>query len=38
MSVPGGRCTAMRQMFDARTRRVSGVDPGGITSTNGSPA
>ena len=24
--------------FDARTQRVSGADPGGITSTNGSPA
>ena len=37
-SVPAGRCTAMRRMFDARTERVSGAEPGGITSTNGSPA
>jgi hypothetical protein len=25
--------TAMRATFEARTLRVSGVDPGGITST-----
>src|SRR3989441_9022927 len=32
----GGRCSAMRQTFAARTERVSGWLPGGMTSTNGS--
>ena len=38
MSPPCGRWTAIRQTFDARTERVSGIEPAGITSTNGSPA
>src|SRR5690606_33013677 len=37
-SLPGGRCTAMRAVFEARTERVSGVEPAGMTSTKGSPA
>src|SRR5438477_6939793 len=32
----GGRCSAMRQTLAARTERVSGWLPGGMTSMNGS--
>src|SRR5687767_1276188 len=38
LALSGGRCTARRQVFAARTERVSGWLPWGITSTNGSPA
>ena len=37
-ALSGGRCTAMRQTFAARTERVSGWLPAGMTSTNGSLA
>src|SRR5262249_32700913 len=36
LALCGGRCTAIRHRFAARTERVSGWLPAGITSTNGS--
>ncbi|CFV95844.1 Uncharacterised protein [Bordetella pertussis] len=37
-SPPPGRCTEMRRLLEARTERVSGRLPAGMTSTNGSSA
>src|SRR5687768_1899112 len=38
LPLSGGRCTASRQVLAARTERVSGWLPSGMTSTNGSLA